>query len=110
MAKTLSREALAQLRSHPWPCNVRELKKQRAFIMAGELIDVDSLPPDFGKGQAPPGFSSKDLPIGLTIAEAERRLILATLAHCDSSKEKTAQMLGISLKTLYNRLRDYGSA
>ncbi|MGH8515227.1 MAG: sigma 54-interacting transcriptional regulator, partial [Gammaproteobacteria bacterium] len=110
-AKTLSREALTQLRSHSWRGNVRELKNvlQRAFIMAGELIDTASLPPDFGSGKAPPGFSSKDLPIGLSIAEAERRLILATLAHCGSNKEKTAQMLGISLKTLYNRLRDYGS-
>ena len=110
-AKTLSREALTQFRGHSWPGNVRELKNvlQRAFIMAGELIDSDCLPPDFGSGKAPPGFSSKDLPVGLSIAEAERRLILATLAHCGGNKENTAQMLGISLKTLYNRLRDYGS-
>jgi DNA-binding NtrC family response regulator len=45
----------------------------------------------------------------MKIAEAERRLILATLKHCDGSKEKTAEMLGVSVKTLYNRLREYGA-
>jgi len=47
--------------------------------------------------------------VGSTIADAERDLIIATLAYCDGAKERTADMLGISLKTLYNRLRAYGS-
>ena len=47
--------------------------------------------------------------VGSTIADAERNLIIATLAYCDGAKERTADMLGISLKTLYNRLRAYGS-
>ena len=48
------------------------------------------------------------IPVGTTLAEAERRLILATYAKCGRSKERTAALLGISLKTLYNRLRAYG--
>jgi DNA-binding NtrC family response regulator len=47
--------------------------------------------------------------VGSTIADAERDLIIATLAYCGGAKERTADMLGISLKTLYNRLRAYGS-
>jgi DNA-binding NtrC family response regulator len=47
--------------------------------------------------------------VGSTIADVERELIIATLAYCDGAKERTADMLGISLKTLYNRLRAYGS-
>ena len=48
------------------------------------------------------------LPIGTSMAQAERALILATLQHCNFQKERTAAVLGISLKTLYNRLKDYG--
>lgn len=48
------------------------------------------------------------LPVGTTIAQAERQLILATLEHCGGLREPTADLLGISLKTLYNRLREYG--
>lgn len=57
-------------------------------------------------GDAMPQVS---LHVGSTIADAERELIIATLAYCDGAKERTADMLGISLKTLYNRLRSYGS-
>ena len=46
---------------------------------------------------------------GTPIAEAERRLILATLEQCDHDKRKAAEVLGISLKTLYNRLNEYGA-
>ena len=51
--------------------------------------------------------SSLNIHAGLKIAEAERRLILATLDHCGGDKEKTAAMLDVSVKTLYNRLREY---
>ena len=60
----------------------------------------------------PPGADEMPLVavrVGSTIADAERELIIATLAYCDDAKERTADMLGISLKTLYNRLRAYGS-
>ena len=50
------------------------------------------------------------LPVGISIAEAERRLILATLAHCDGHRERAAEILGISAKTLYNRMKKYQGA
>ena len=54
-----------------------------------------------------PQVPSVTIPLGTSMAEAERMLILATLAHCGQQKERTAATLGISLKTLYNRLKDY---
>jgi DNA-binding NtrC family response regulator len=49
------------------------------------------------------------LPVGTSLAEAERALILATLQHCNHHKERTAAALGVSLKTLYNRLKEYSA-
>lgn len=109
-AKSFTPQALEQLRSYHWPGNVRELRNvvHRAFIMADEVIDTHCLPQELGVAKAYPG-SSLQISTGITIAEAERRLILATLEHCGGNKEKTAELLGISPKTLYNRLREYGS-
>jgi two-component system response regulator AtoC len=56
---------------------------------------------------SPPGAPLLEVPVGSSIAEVERRLILATLAACDGRKEETARTLGISVKTLYNRLGQY---
>jgi DNA-binding NtrC family response regulator len=65
----------------------------------------------FGRADADAAEEMPVVPVrvGSTIADAERDLIIATLAYCDGAKERTADMLGISLKTLYNRLRAYGS-
>jgi DNA-binding NtrC family response regulator len=107
--KQLTRAALDRLRSHPWPGNVRELKNvlQRAFILSPGDIGVDSLP--VGVVEERMG-SSLVMRVGMPVAEAERRLILATLEHCDGDKKKAAEILGISLKTLYNRLNEYKGA
>jgi DNA-binding NtrC family response regulator len=56
---------------------------------------------------ATPAGPSITIPIGTSMAEAERRLILATLEHFHQQKERTAAALGVSLKTLYNRLKEY---
>jgi DNA-binding NtrC family response regulator len=47
--------------------------------------------------------------LGTPLADVERKVILATLKHCDGQKEQTAAALGISLKTLYNRLKEYSA-
>jgi two-component system, NtrC family, response regulator AtoC len=106
--KTFTEEALAQFRSYHWPGNVRELKNviQQSFIMANDRIDHQCLPRELGMPRVYTG-SSLNIHAGLKIAEAERRLILATLDHCGGDKEKTAAMLDVSVKTLYNRLREY---
>lgn len=108
--KAFTPEALAQLRTYSWTGNVRELKNvvHRAFIMADDVIDTPYLPRELGVLSVIDG-NFLNVGVGMKIAEAERRLILATLKHCDGSKEKTAEMLGVSVKTLYNRLREYGA-
>ena len=60
-------------------------------------------------GGASGGGPSQTIPIGTSVAEAERRLILATLDFCRGDKRRAADILGISLKTLYNRLNLYAS-
>ncbi len=108
-AKHFTRACLERLRRHGWPGNVRELKNvvQRAFILAEEDVGVDSLP--LGVTEVVPA-SSIVTRVGTPIAEAERRLILATLEQCDGDKKKAAEALEISLKTLYNRLNEYKPA
>jgi DNA-binding NtrC family response regulator len=70
--------------------------------------DVLPLEPAPATPAAPaPQGASIEIPIGITIAEAEQRLILATLRHYRHQKERTAAALGVSLKTLYNRLKQY---
>jgi two-component system response regulator AtoC len=123
--------ALARLLDHRWPGNVRELRNavQRAWVMAiDEEIDEEWLPePRESKLAAPlaelatrvqaltaPTMASSSegvlcIPLGTRLAEVERQVILATFAHCDQHKERTAATLGISMKTLYNRLKEYGS-
>ena len=49
------------------------------------------------------------MPLGTSLADAERQLVLATLKHYDNHKERTAAVLGVSLKTLYNRLKTYAA-
>lgn len=104
--KVLSERALAGLDAHTWPGNVRELKHtiHRAFVMSEgdeiESLDID----DFSAAIE----SRKSTPtIGRSIAEMEKDLILATLEHFGGDKKAAAATLGVSLKTLYNRINDY---
>ena len=117
-------EALETLAAYHWPGNVRELRNavQRAFVMAASpAIDARWLPriePGRGGGRNNGGQgaaanaaaahgSGVRLPIGTSLVEAERMLILATFAHFEQHKERTASALGVSAKTLYNRLKEY---
>ncbi len=106
--KVFTPEALAQLRTYPWTGNVRELKNavHRAFIMADDMIDAPYLPRELGVLPVVNG-NFLNVGVGMKIAEVERHLILTTLKHCEGSKEKTAEILGVSVRTLYNRLREY---
>lgn len=109
-AKIFAPGALELLVEYHWPGNVRELKNiiHRAYIMADDLVHADCLPLQMEKSQEVTGpfFQVR---VGSTVAEVEQRLILATLRQCNGNKEQTAEMLGVSLKTLYNRLREYES-
>jgi DNA-binding NtrC family response regulator len=104
-AKRFSRAALTTIRAYHWPGNVRELKNavHRAFIMAEEFVELDLA------GLACPAVEGECLrmPVGTSLAEMERQAIFATLDHCRGNKRRAAEMLGVSLKTLYNRLTAY---
>jgi len=103
--KDFSRTALHRLRTHTWPGSVRELKNvvHRAFIMAEDELTLDSLP--LGVEDTP--GSTLQVKVGTSIADIERRLILATLEQCEGDKKKAAKVLGVSVKTLYNRLNEF---
>ena len=77
---------------------------QRAFILAPGDIDEDVLP--LGGTQSR-SAASLVVRVGTRIDEVEKRLILATLEHCAGDKKAAAELLGISVKTLYNRLNAY---
>jgi transcriptional regulator with PAS, ATPase and Fis domain len=96
---------------YDWPGNVRELRNviERATIVAhGSVIDVQDLPP-FSDLAAPVQTAAASpagagLSPGTTVEEAERKLIELTLEHTGGNKTRAADMLGISLKTLHNKL------
>jgi two-component system, NtrC family, response regulator HydG len=80
---------------------------QAGSIDGNAASPAGSMPASFGLASGPQVGRGVHLPVGTTAAEAERRLILATLEHCGGNKNQAAQMLGVSLKTIYNRLKLY---
>ena len=110
-SKTFAHAALQRLQRHSWPGNVRELKNliHQAFILADSEIRADCLPPEVGGAPTAAG-PSLQLTVGTSLADADRRLILATLEEFHGDKKKAAEVLGISIKTLYNRLAEYREA
>jgi DNA-binding NtrC family response regulator len=107
-AKRFAPRTLARLQSLPWTGNVRELKNavERAAILADSTIDVHAFP-DAQGAEPVAEDSALSVQIGTPISEIERRVILATLQSLDGNKRRAADLLGISLKTLYNRLNVY---
>ena len=101
----LSDRAVNALQAYDWPGNVRELRSvlEHAFILAEGTIEPEHLP----ELAAGPGRSEVAIAPGNTVEEVERRLIETTLDACDGDREAAAQQLGISVRTLYNRLRSY---
>ncbi|HYA62619.1 MAG TPA: sigma-54 dependent transcriptional regulator [Candidatus Sulfotelmatobacter sp.] len=100
--------------SHTWPGNIRELRNvlERAAIMSEkDLITRSSLPGEFGKlpSRSPSDLSGIKFPVGTTVDAMERELILQTLQATGNNKTRAAELLGVSLKTLHNKLKEYGS-
>jgi len=115
--KAFTDEARERLAAHPWPGNVRELKNvvQRAYVFSddnvGVGLDRDFAPPvenSARRASEAPSGNEIVIRVGTSLDLAERALIMATLRAVHGSKSKAAQVLGISLKTLYNRLHAYG--
>ena len=106
--KTLSPSAFERMERYNWPGNVRELYNvvQRAYILAeGRMISQLSLQRDV-LGAVAPAADGFNVSVGESLAEVERRLILHTVQKC-RTQEEAARILGISTKTLYNKLRIY---
>ena len=120
-------DVLVRLTRHSWPGNVRELRNamERAAILAGQgPVQTGHLPPSLGMtllaplADAEPGAPAPaaatgefiSLPVGTTVHEAEKAMIFLTLAHTKNNKTRAAEILGISLKTLFNKLKEYGPA
>ena len=111
-AKQFNQAALLALALQPWPGNVRELRNtvQRAYVMSsGEQVNEEwtSAPPSVLPPVQQSAEPSVTIALGTALQDAERRLILATLTHYGQHKERCAAVLGISLKTLYNRIKGY---
>jgi DNA-binding NtrC family response regulator len=130
---------MRRMENYKWPGNVRELRNtiERAVILAGSgMLGEEHLPPHFGEpGFAPPptrvptadGLGAREMysgemqrsldesnsvrvEVGTTVDEAERQLILKTLHSTHNNKTKAAEILGISSKTLQNKLKEYSNA
>lgn len=103
---------LNAITGYSWPGNVRQLKNsvERAYILSESVIEVDALPDldKVAKASLLAG-ESIEVSLGSTLADSERDIILATLERNDGDKKQTAAELGVSLKTLYNRLNEYES-
>lgn len=99
--------------SYSWPGNVRELRNvlERAIIVCeSSVIETRHLPPGFGQVTPKPPVLEANavrLGVGTTVGEAERLLIIKTLESTNNNKTKAAEILGISLKTLHNKLKEY---
>lgn len=109
--KAFAPEALKAMRAYSWPGNIRELRNYvyRSYILADEVIAGDFNTFELEAHSA--GWGSEILvPVGVPLADANRQIILATLKQCGGVKKAAAEMLGISLKTLYNRLDEYDTA
>lgn len=109
-ALSLRAQDLARIEEYGWPGNVRELRHavHRAYILTPENHTSLHWPDDFGSPFAVNRqMTPSGLRVGKTISEIEKELIEITLAHLQGDKRKAAELLGISLKTLYNRLNEY---
>ena len=106
--KQFTRRSLERIRTYRWPGNVRELKNlvHRAYILSAETVTLEE-PTDASDTKTTLINGILNFTIGTPLADAQRDLILATLKHFQGNKRQAAEILGISLKTLYNRLREY---
>jgi DNA-binding NtrC family response regulator len=116
--KQLSADSIAFTTEYAWPGNVRELRNvvQRAYILADADLDLRAALVPATAGNWTAGETAMDardqirFTVGMTLAEVEHAMVVATLKRCGGNKTRTAAMLGVSLKTLYNRLNEYRAA
>jgi DNA-binding NtrC family response regulator len=103
--------ALAALSNYAWPGNVREL---RNFVQRASIFNDGDLIAELPQPILTEVLGDRDVAdevvtvqLGATLAEVDRRMILSTLARCSGVKTHAAEVLDISLKTIYNRLAEF---
>jgi DNA-binding NtrC family response regulator len=112
----VSEAVLNAFQNYSWPGNVREMRNtlERAIIVCdGAVVETKHLPPGFGQSSLRSSSEDSDtvrLGVGTTVEEAEKLLILKTLEATNNNKTRAAEILAISLKTLHNKLKEYGNA
>ncbi len=109
---SLSPALAARLDEYAWPGNVRELRNtlERAVVLAGKgVLDIENLPLNFGERSQEDHADSIRVAVGTTVTIAEKQLILKTLDSTGNNKTRAAEILGISTKTLQNKLKEYAS-
>lgn len=114
----VAQSMLDRMMGYSWPGNVRELRNtvERAVILCpdGSPLDVGHLPPGFAKPQPVATHASDPsmvpVHVGTTVDEAERLLIMRTLEATGQNKTRAAEILGVSLKTLHNKVKEYERA
>ncbi len=111
----VSEAVMQSFQQYSWPGNVRELRNalERAVIVCDTAaVEPRHLPPGFGQAQTRTTTDANAVRVGVgtTVEEAEKLLILKTLEATNNNKTRAAEILGISLKTLHNKLKEYGSA
>jgi DNA-binding NtrC family response regulator len=111
-------EVRNRFQTHPWPGNVREMRsvlEHAALSSTGNLIYARDLPANFGqlpkaaqlRATVSAELSEIRFPLGATVEQVEKELILQTLERTNHNKTRAAELLGISLKTLHNKLTRY---
>lgn len=108
-SKFFSDAVINIIKSHQWPGNVRELRHR---VERAHILSLGAITPEDFSNEALESEASDNatLAAGMSIREAERQLIMNTLTACQQNKTNAAQMLGISVKTLYNKLEQYEQA
>jgi two-component system response regulator FlrC len=112
----ITREAFSAMLSYPWPGNVRELENtvERAFLVSVDgVIRIDNLYLDSNGGDEklqvqPPVSGDSPSVAGLTISDMEKKLIFDTLKAVEGNKAEAARILGVSIRTIRNKLHEYG--
>ena len=111
--RLIAPEVLELFSRYPWPGNVRELRNviEHAIVVCeGQKIERSHLPTHLEVGSPITPDETISFPVGVTLEQAERELILRTLIKTNNNKTRAAELLQISLKTLHNKLKAYREA
>lgn len=109
-ARLISPEVLEIFTRHPWPGNVRELRniiEHAVIVCDGQRIEKQHISAQMFDGLSLRNQDTVTLPVGISLDEAERQLILRTLIKTNNNKTRAAELLHVSLKTLHNKLKAY---